>query len=295
MTEEESQQQQVEAATEDGAFDPSLKKKKKSSKKKTTEDAEVAEATDMMSELGTKKKKKKKEKPEFVEEGGEEEGESTPTAEGGEFEFKKKKKKSKSAATSAFEQELQEAGVSEKKKSASEEAKRPQGVNEDGEPDLTYADLLDRFFSVLRENNPDLAGDRTGVKYKIPPPSVGREGNKKSLFSNVKEISDRMHRPTEHVIQFLFAELGTSGSVDGSNRLVIKGRFQQKQIETVLRRYIVEYVTCKTCKSVNTTLTKENRLYFLICNSCGSRRSVQSIKTGYQAIIRRRDLRKKQV
>jgi hypothetical protein len=43
------------------------------------------------------------------------------------------------------------------------------------------------------------------------------------------------------VTQFLFAELGTSGSVDGSKRLVIKGRFQQKQIENVLRRYIVEY------------------------------------------------------
>ena len=29
-----------------------------------------------------------------------------------------------------------------------------------------------------------------------------------------------------------------SGSVDGNNQLIIKGRFQQKQIETVLRRYI---------------------------------------------------------
>ena len=36
-----------------------------------------------------------------------------------------------------------------------------------------------------------------------------------------------MHRQPEHVIQFLFAELGTNGSVDGSARLVIKGRFQQ--------------------------------------------------------------------
>lgn len=49
-----------------------------------------------------------------------------------------------------------------------------------------------------------------------------------------------MHRQPEHVIQFLFAELGTSGSVDGNGRLVIKGRFQQKQIENVLRRYIGE-------------------------------------------------------
>jgi len=42
----------------------------------------------------------------------------------------------------------------------------------------------------------------------------------------------------EHVIQFMFAEMGTTGSVDGAGRLVIKGRFQQKQVENVLRRYI---------------------------------------------------------
>lgn len=50
-----------------------------------------------------------------------------------------------------------------------------------------------------------------------------------------------LHREPEHVIQFLFAELGTTGSVDGSQRLIIKGRFQQKQIESVLRRYIGMY------------------------------------------------------
>jgi translation initiation factor 2 beta subunit (eIF-2beta)/eIF-5 len=33
-----------------------------------------------------------------------------------------------------------------------------------------------------------------------------------------------------------------SGSVDGNNQLIIKGKFQQKQIETVLRRYISKSV-----------------------------------------------------
>jgi len=65
-----------------------------------------------------------------------------------------------------------------------------------------------------------------------------REGNKKSIFANIPDICKRMHRQPEHVIQFMFAEMGTTGSVDGSGRLVIKGRFQQKQIENVLRRYI---------------------------------------------------------
>ncbi|KAI2761298.1 hypothetical protein DTO012A8_9614 [Penicillium roqueforti] len=98
-----------------------------------------------------------------------------------------------------------------------------------------------------------------------------------------------MKRSEEHCTQFLFAELGTSGSVDGSRRLVIKGRFQQKGIESVLRRYIVEYVTCKTCRSPDTELNKgENRLYFVTCNSCGSRRSVAAIKTGFRSQIGRR-------
>lgn len=47
----------------------------------------------------------------------------------------------------------------------------------------------------------------------------------------------------EHVIQFLFAEMGTTGSVDGAGRLVIRGRFQQKQVENVLRRYIGKPIT----------------------------------------------------
>lgn len=51
-------------------------------------------------------------------------------------------------------------------------------------------------------------------------------------------MCNSLHRQPEHVIQFLFTELGTTGSVDGSQQLIIKGRWQQKQIENVLRRYI---------------------------------------------------------
>ncbi|CAG8590459.1 9747_t:CDS:2, partial [Scutellospora calospora] len=152
--------------------------------------------------------------------------------------------------------------------------------------DYTYQELLGRVFRILRQNNPELAGDKK--RYTIVPPSVHREGNKKTIFANVSDICKRMHRQPEHVIQFLFAELGTSGSIDGSQRLVIRGRFVQKQIENVLRRYIVEYVTCKTCKSPDTILTKENRIFFQQCESCGSTRSVSAIKTGFKAQTEKR-------
>jgi translation initiation factor 2 subunit 2 len=47
-----------------------------------------------------------------------------------------------------------------------------------------------------------------------------------------------MLRQPEHVMLFLLAEMGTSGLLDGHQRLVINGRFVPKKIEAILRRHI---------------------------------------------------------
>lgn len=49
-----------------------------------------------------------------------------------------------------------------------------------------------------------------------------------------------------------------------------------------------EYVTCHTCRSPETILQKDTRLYFLQCETCHSRCSVASIKTGFQAVTGKR-------
>ena len=57
----------------------------------------------------------------------------------------------------------------------------------------------------------------------------------------------RMHRQPDHVMAFLLAELGTSGSLDGQQRLVVKGRFAPKNFEGILRRYVSKclfYIFC---------------------------------------------------
>jgi len=153
--------------------------------------------------------------------------------------------------------------------------------------DYTYDELLTRVFDIMRAKNPDMvAGEKK--KFVMKPPQVLRIGTKKTSFANFSDICKILHRQTKHLLAFLLAELGTSGSVDGSNQLIIKGRFQQKQIENVLRRYIREYVTCHTCHSPDTILQKETRLFFLQCETCGSRCSVASIKSGFQAITSKR-------
>lgn len=157
----------------------------------------------------------------------------------------------------------------------------------DATRDYTYEELLKRVFDIMREKNPEMvAGEKK--RFVMKPPQMMRVGTKKSSFSNFADICKLLHRQPKHLLAFLLAELGTSGSIDGNNQLIIKGRFQQKQIEHVLRAYIKEYVTCHTCRSPETILQKDTRLHFLQCETCGSRCSVASIKSGFQAVTGKR-------
>ena len=93
------------------------------------------------------------------------------------------------------------------------------------------------------------------------------------------------------------AELGTTGAIDGSARLLLRGKYLPKAVESLLRKYISGFVVCKMCHTVETELTRDQdtRLFFMECNACGSRRSVAAIKTGYKAVGRgeRRRARRK--
>merc|ERR1712183_927516 len=164
----------------------------------------------------------------------------------------------------------------------------------DSDRDYQYDELLQRVYTIMKEKNPDTVVGET-KKFVMRPPQGVRVGSKKTAFVNFSEIAKMLHRQPKHLLAFLFAELGTTGAIDGSNQLIMKGKFQQKHIENVLRRYIKEYVTCHTCRSPETILNKETRLFFLQCETCGSRCSVQTIKTGFQAVTgKRKAMRAKQ-
>ncbi|XP_055533798.1 eukaryotic translation initiation factor 2 subunit 2 isoform X2 [Wyeomyia smithii] len=196
------------------------------------------------------------------------------------FSMKKKKKKKKDLTELM---EAEEAAREEEKENVDEHSTTWAGSDRD----YTYDELLQRVFEIILDKNPDMAGGRK-PKFVMRPPQVLRVGTKKTSFANFTEICKTLHRQPKHLLDFLLAELGTSGSVDGNSQLIIKGRFQPKQIENVLRRYIKEYVTCHTCRSPETLLQKDTRLFFLQCESCGSRCSVASIKSGFQAVTSKR-------
>jgi len=277
---------------------------------KTSQKEPVEAVDDLLDDSFSGKKKKKKKTTDGLSEStgkSEEKEEKTEseTPDGNDFDSSftglKKKKKVDQADLTEFENQLkqqtEEEGAEDDKPALREDADDsdikfdPTTQTEDpwagSDRDYTYKEILDRAFRIIRQANPDSESGKK--RYTMIPPQVVREGTKKTLFTNIAEICKRMHRPPEHVNAFLFSELGTTGSVDGRGMLVIKGRFQSPQIENVLRSYILEYVTCKICKSPDTLLTKENRLTFMQCQTCGAKRSVVSIKSGFSAQVDRRN------
>lgn len=69
---------------------------------------------------------------------------------------------------------------------------------------------------------------------------------------------------------------------------VVADRAGSQVFEGILRRYVNEYVICNMCKSTDTLLSREQRLFMLRCQSCGASRSVTAVKTGFMAQIGRR-------
>eukprot|EP01129_Flabellula_baltica_P005286 TRINITY_DN18_c0_g1_i1.p1 TRINITY_DN18_c0_g1~~TRINITY_DN18_c0_g1_i1.p1 ORF type:complete len:238 (-),score=55.54 TRINITY_DN18_c0_g1_i1:88-753(-) len=154
--------------------------------------------------------------------------------------------------------------------------------NENGtEREYKYPELLKRLYDKRSQFGE--AGEFRTTRRYIEPPAVGRMGSTKVVWTNFNSNCESIKRQPQHVLDFMLAELGTTGSIAQDNKLVMRGRFQSKQLENLLLKYIGEYVTCSTCGSPETQLKKDNRILFKVCESCGSSTAVSSIKSGYRA------------
>ncbi|CAG9467532.1 unnamed protein product [Pedinophyceae sp. YPF-701] len=207
------------------------------------------------------------------------------------FDLTKKKKKTKKKALKLEDEEEGEGddGDEEGEEGAPADQGGAQVLGEEAwqgtDRDITYDELLGRVYGILRVQNPELTGEKRRTILK--PPQVAREGTKKTVFTNFADIVKQLQRSQDHVIAFILAELGTSGSVDGQQRLVVRGRFLPRAFENVLRKYMIEYVMCSSCKSPDTHLDREQatRLMYMRCNQCNASRTVAQIKTGFAARV----------
>jgi translation initiation factor 2 subunit 2 len=139
--------------------------------------------------------------------------------------------------------------------------------------------MLSKIYSKLQEHQ----SIKPKNVVKIPPVNAFKVGTNKTLWANFDKLCKSVKRNPEHIFNFFENELGTSSSVDSKERLLIRGKFKGEELNKVLSKYINEYVICKVCGSKDTTLVKEQKLFFVVCEStsCQSRRTVSKITKRY--------------
>lgn len=270
------------------AFDLSKKKKKKKPKATTEDNSAAANEVDATADgvSGIK-----------LSDGGDSNSVSVPEEEQPvdfallDFTGKKKRKKKKVFFDDDMDAEKADtggdAGQSDRQ-SRREIAPQPW---DNSERDYTYSELINRAFQFLHGKNPSLASSGSRKKkVTLQLPQVAREGTKKTVFLNFGAICKSIHRQQDHLLAYMSAELGTTGNIQEGGRLVIKGRFGAEGIANVLKRYMLEYVICTSCRSSDTVLMRDanTRLYFVSCESCGAKRSVAPIRQGFMAQVERR-------
>jgi translation initiation factor 2 subunit 2 len=190
-----------------------------------------------------------------------------------------KKKRTKTSQRDLIEDiEISEIILTGKKKQK-EDTKEPEQIDEGvvaiGE--YTYTVLLDRIQSLIKKNNPYII---SSGKVSIPEPVVHKVGPSRSAWLNFSDVCDTLARPTDHLYQYVLAELGVEGNLGGESQFLLKGRYNTKHIQSLLKNYVKDYVQCVNCRSSNTALKRDNsaRLQMISCISCGSERTVQPIK-----------------
>lgn len=133
---------------------------------------------------------------------------------------------------------------------------------------MNYDDLLNVLFSTIPKKK----------KLILKPPKINNI-NKRTVWENFLEICDTINRPHDHLLTYLMAELAIEGSVDSQGHLILRGYFTQKQIESIVKKYIRIYVLCKTCGSYETKIEKS----MIQCSVCQCSCPLEKIEIGYRA------------
>ncbi|MHA1300142.1 MAG: translation initiation factor IF-2 subunit beta [Candidatus Helarchaeota archaeon] len=113
-------------------------------------------------------------------------------------------------------------------------------------------------------------------RFTIPSVVTHIEG-RNTIVINFKEISDRLRRKPEYILKYLLGELATRGYYNQKlGSASFKGRFQNNSLNNLLKKFTEKFIRCANCRRPDTHIVREGRFSYLVCEACGSKRSIPS-------------------
>jgi len=134
---------------------------------------------------------------------------------------------------------------------------------------LEYGELLKK----AKEKLPSLSQETS--RFEVPKVLGHLQGNR-TVISNFFQLVSILRRSKEHFLKFLLKELATPGELRGE-LLILGTKVGSERINEKIRKYVEEYVTCKTCGKPDTKLEKEGDFLYLVCQACGAKKIVKGI------------------
>jgi len=133
----------------------------------------------------------------------------------------------------------------------------------------SYDELLERAYTMLPEKV------TARERFEIPKVSVQKEGSR-TIVKNFGNIAKAINRSEDHLYKYLVRALGTAGVVE-SGRLILQGKFSEKEVQREVDDYVKTYVLCRECGAPDTEFVREERVLFVKCLACGAKHSVKGL------------------
>jgi len=135
-------------------------------------------------------------------------------------------------------------------------------INIEASPDLVYITLLDEIFDTINDNS-QLFGNK---KNHIERPDIKYE-NRKTFWYNYGKNCFQINRNMEQLKRFIEKEMAVETSINDKSNLILRGKYNFAMIACAYKKYILNYVKCSTCKSIETEIIRNssNRLDYLKC------------------------------
>ena len=107
----------------------------------------------------------------------------------------------------------------------------------------------------------------------FPQPNIISK-DRKTFFINFSEMCKSIGRTQDYVKKYLETETNISTSILGDGGLKFDVQIKPPQIKNIITTFIKELIICKDCRSCITTLEKDNRIQYMYCSNCNSKKSI---------------------
>jgi len=123
-----------------------------------------------------------------------------------------------------------------------------------------YEKMLKRIEKNLAKHS-----EVTDGRFELPPVVVMWEGQK-TYLRNFTDYPKIMRRDPAKLLQYLSKEFAVPAERVGDSAM-FTGKRDPDDFTRLLKIYVSDYINCISCQRPDTSLDKESRIHFLLCEA----------------------------